>query len=258
LNSDKKSSSSYQRSANSGTSVNTKKENHLLENTSNSNFKNFNDNNPARGKSEHGKLRIPSVIARLMGLEDLPEPVKLKVEIMLRPSKKEKWKITLRGLVKKENDVSAYQVEVKEAYLSYCYVICFPNLKILHLEMISWYFTDWIANRKENAWAILLKLQVFHICTQNQNLPPHYSSPQPPKACHIKSNSSISIFFTKCKSWQLPNKILPESPTKHRWKNNESDTNSNFIVDFLPCQLKVSLICKILEARSNEYFILCQ
>jgi DUF761-associated sequence motif len=115
LNSDKN-LSSYQRSSNSGISVNTKKENHLSANTSSSNLKNFNYSNYTRGNSEHSKLRIPSVIARLMGLEDLPEPVKPKVEISeVKPQgKEERSEDNIKWPSKKENVTSACQVEVKE------------------------------------------------------------------------------------------------------------------------------------------------
>lgn len=116
LNSDKKSSSSYQRSMNSGTSVTIKKENHPSANTSTINFKNSDYSNSTRGNSEHGKLRIPSVIARLMGLEDLPEPVKPKVVIKeVEPrGKEEKSEDNIKRSSKKENGMSACQVEVKE------------------------------------------------------------------------------------------------------------------------------------------------
>jgi DUF761-associated sequence motif len=115
LNSNKN-TNSYQRSANSGTSVNTEKENHLSENTSSSNFKNFNYSNPTRRNSEHSKLRIPGVIARLMGLEDLPEPAKPKVEIReVGPQgKEERSEDNIKRPRKKENDMSAYRVEAKE------------------------------------------------------------------------------------------------------------------------------------------------
>ncbi|KAF3321602.1 DUF761-associated sequence motif [Carex littledalei] len=117
LNSDKKSLNSFQRSVNSGTKVTTKRENDLLANTSNSNFMNSNYSNSSRGNSEYSKLRIPNVIARLMGLEDLPEPVKPKVEIkeVETQGKEEKSEDNIKRSIKKENDMSAKcRVEVRE------------------------------------------------------------------------------------------------------------------------------------------------
>lgn len=106
LNSDKK-SNSFQRSVNSGTNAN----------TSNSNFMNSNYSNSSRGNSEYSKLRIPNVIARLMGLEDLPEPVKPKVEIKeVEPQGKEEKSVdNIKQSRKKENDMAAKcQVEARE------------------------------------------------------------------------------------------------------------------------------------------------
>lgn len=100
---------------NSGTKV--KRENNLLANTSNSNFMNSNYSNSSRGNSEYSKLRIPNVIARLMGLEDLPEPVKPKVEIKeVEPQGKEEKSVdNIKQSRKKENDMSAKcQVEARE------------------------------------------------------------------------------------------------------------------------------------------------
>ncbi|KAJ1702774.1 hypothetical protein LUZ63_002553 [Rhynchospora breviuscula] len=116
FNSDKKSLSSYQRPVNSSRSVTSKKENHLSEKTSSSSFMNSNYSNSTRGNSD-SKLRIPSVIARLMGLEDLPEPVKPKVEIKeVEPQgKEEKNEINIKKSSSTENDMSEKcHVEVRE------------------------------------------------------------------------------------------------------------------------------------------------
>ncbi|KAJ4800011.1 Auxin-responsive protein [Rhynchospora pubera] len=116
FNSDKKSLSSYQRPVNSSRSATSKKENHLSEKTSSSSFMNSNHSNSTRGNSD-SKLRIPSVIARLMGLEDLPEPVKPKVEIKeVEPQgKEEKREINIKRSSSTEKDTSAKcHVEVRE------------------------------------------------------------------------------------------------------------------------------------------------
>ncbi|KAJ3707126.1 hypothetical protein LUZ61_010831 [Rhynchospora tenuis] len=116
FNSDKKSLSSNQRPVSSSRSAASKKENHLSEKTSSSTFMNSNYINSTRGNSD-SKLRIPSVIARLMGLEDLPEPVKPKVEIKeVEPQgKEEKREINIRRSSSTENDMSAKcHVEVRE------------------------------------------------------------------------------------------------------------------------------------------------